>query len=195
MNGYDFDDTIFKGNSFRRFFFYCLLRLPYLILYMPIQCFAAILHAIRILNKHAFLNVLERFILFVPCKRRFVTKFWDKNIKRVKRWYLNQRRDDDIIISASPQYLVEEACRRLNVMCIASPVDLRNGRTRGKHCHDVVKPVMYRDAFGDSPLATYYSDSFSDAPMFELAERGYLVKGETVVLLYENGRKVTDENG
>lgn len=189
MNGYDFDKTIFKGNSFRRFFFYCLFRLPYLILYLPVQFFAALLHGLRIINKHAFLNVLEWFIVFVPCKRRFVTRFWNKNIKRVKNWYLEQKRDDDIIVSASPQYLIEEACNRLNVKCIASQVDIKTGRTRGKHCYDVVKVERYREHFGDEPLSTYYSDSLTDVPMFKFAEKGYMVKGDKITLLYENGQK------
>ncbi len=189
MNGYDFDNTIFKGNSFRRFYFYCLVRLPYLIFYLPVQFIAAILHGLRILNKHRFLCVLERFIVFVPNKRKFVEKFWDKNFSRIKSWYYSQKRDDDIIISASPQYLVEVACSRLGVKCIASNVDIQSGKTFGKHCHGAAKTDFFRKHFGDSPLATYYSDSLTDVPLFKLAERGYLVKGDKITLLYQNGEK------
>lgn len=190
MNGYDFDNTIFKGNSFRRFYFYCLLRLPYLILYLPIQLIAAILHGVRILNKHRFLCVLEWFIVFVPCKRKFLEKFWNKNFKRIKPWYLEQKKDNDVIISASPQYLVEIACNRLGVKCIASQVDLRSGKTYGKHCHDHAKVDFYREHFGDAPLAAYYSDSMTDIPMFRLAERGYFVKKDQITLLYQDGQKI-----
>lgn len=190
MNGYDFDETIFKGNSLRRFFFYCLIRLPYLLLYMPAQLFAAILYGVRILNKHRFLCVLEWFIVFVPCKRKFIQNFWDKNFKRIKPWYLRQKRDDDIIISASPLYLVEVACSRLGVACIASNVNISNGKTAGRHCHGKAKPFFYKERFGDTPLKTYYSDSLSDVPMFLLAEEGYLVNGDKITLLYKNGQKV-----
>ena len=190
MNGYDFDKTIFKGNSFRRFYFYCLLRLPYLVVYLPVQLIAALLRGLRILNKHRFLNVLERFIIFVPNKRKFVEKFWNKNFKRIKSWYLEQKRDDDIIISASPQYLVEAACDRLGVKCIASQVDINSGKTQGKHCHDFAKVDFYRQSFGDAPLQTYYSDSLTDVPMFKLAKRGYFVKGDEIELLYEDGQPV-----
>lgn len=190
MNGYDFDETIFKGNSLRRFFFYCLVRLPYLILYMPIQLLSVILYGVRILNKHRFLCVLEWFIVFVPCKRKFIDKFWQKNFKRIKAWYLEQKRSDDVIVSASPQYLVEPACQQLGVTCIASQVDLKSGKTIGKHCHGKAKPHFYKEVFGDAPLATYYSDSLSDKPMFLLAESGYLVKGSKITLLYQNGQKV-----
>ena len=37
MKVFDFDETILHGNSVRRFFGYCLVRLPYLVLYLPVQ--------------------------------------------------------------------------------------------------------------------------------------------------------------
>lgn len=194
MNGYDFDDTIFKGNSFRRFYFYCLVRLPYLVLYLPVQLFAAILHGLHILNKHRFLCVLEWFIVFVPRKRRLVQKFWNKNFKRVKSWYLQQKREDDLILSASPQYLVEVACERLGVSCIASQVDIKTGKTLGKHCHGKTKADIYRQHFGETELETFYSDSLSDTPMLRLAKEGYLVKGDKITLLYRDGSKITSGN-
>ncbi len=194
MNGYDFDDTIFKGNSLRRFYFYCLVRLPYLLLYLPVQIIAVLLRAVRILNKNAFLCVLEWFIVFVPCKRKFIEKFWNKNFKRIKQWYFEAKRDDDLILSASPEYLVEVACKRLGVKCVASKVDMKSGRTFGKHCHGKTKIDFYRSNFGDMPLETFYSDSMTDAPMMKLAKRGYLVKGDKITLLYENGQKITNGN-
>lgn len=189
MNGYDFDDTIFKGNSFRRFYFYCLIRLPYLVLYLPVQLFAAILHGLRILNKHRFLCVLERFIVFVPKKIKFIEKFWDKNFKRIKSWYLQQKCDDDLVLSASPEYLVKVACERLGVKCVASQVDLNSGKTIGKHCHGKSKIDFYRRYFGNTALETFYSDSLTDTPMMKIAKRGYLVKGDKITLLYEDGEK------
>lgn len=190
MNGYDFDNTIYKGNSFRRFFFFCLLRLPYLVLYIPIQLFAWILYVLHIIGKHAFLRVLERFVMFVPNKTKFVNKFWKKNIKRVKSWYLNQRKDDDVVVSASPQYLVEVACEQLGVKCIASDVNIKTGKTQGKHCHDKYKPIFFKNVNGETPLETYYSDSMTDTPMFKLANRGYFVKGDKITLIYENGKRI-----
>ena len=80
MNSYDFDDTIFRGNSMRRFSIFCTLRLPYLLLYLPVIIVAMLLRAVRILNKNVYLLLLEGFVLFVPNVERFVQKFWDKNM-------------------------------------------------------------------------------------------------------------------
>ena len=95
MNGYDFDKTIFHGNSVRRFCIFCCVRLPYLWLLLPELLLAVILYGLKIIGKDAFLRMLEVFVLFVPCKKRFVNKFWDKNFKHVKSWYLQTKQPDD----------------------------------------------------------------------------------------------------
>lgn len=189
MNGYDFDETILKGNSVRRFFCYCFVRLPYLFVYLPVLLVAVILR--RALSANAYYNMLTYYVKLVPNKRKFVTEFWDKNIKRIQSWYLEQQKEDDIVISASPSYLVEEACRRIGVRCIATPVDLKTSKViGGNHCYGAQKPGFYREQFGDTPLETFYSDSWSDEPMFKLARRGYLVNGDKITLVYENGQRL-----
>ena len=189
MNGYDFDDTIYRGNSTRRFYFFCMLRLPYLVIMMPVILFAGLLRGLRILSKNKFLYMLEWYIALVPNAEKFAVKFWDRNMSRIKSWYLEQRRDDDIVISASPSFVIEEVCRRLDVQCIATDLDT-HGRLHGKHCYGAEKVVAYQAVFGDKLLASYYSDSRSDTPMLQFAKKGYFVKGDEITLLYENGEKV-----
>ena len=190
MNGYDFDDTIFRGNSMRRFSIFCALRFPYLILFTPVLLLALLLRAMRILDKNRYLHMISLFVALVPCVEKFAVKFWDKNINRIKPWYLEQRRDDDVIISASPYFLIEEACKRLGVACIATNLDTR-ARLRGhRHVYGKEKVTSYIAIYEDKPLASYYSDSMSDAPMFQFAQKGYFVKGNQVTLLYENGVRV-----
>ena len=190
MNGYDFDDTILNGNSMVQFSIFCTLRLPYLILFIPVLIVAFLLRTVRILNKNRYLHVISWYVAVVPRAEWFASKFWDRNMKRVKPWYLARRRDDDLVISASPQFLVGEACRRLGVRCLASPLSPRSARLHGEHVYAEQKVETYREAFGDEPLATFYSDSLSDTPMFKLAEKGYFVNGSKTLLLYENGQLV-----
>jgi len=94
MNAYDFDDTIYRGNSFRRFFGYCLLRLPYLLLYLPVIVLAVLLRAVRLLDKNKYLTWLGAFIVLVPHVERYVCGFWDKELCRIKPWYLAAKRPD-----------------------------------------------------------------------------------------------------
>lgn len=190
MKVFDFDETILHGNSVRRFFGYCLVRLPYLVLYLPVQLVACLLYAVKILNKDRFLSVLESFVLFVPCKKKFIVRFWDKNFKHIKSWYLSQRSNEDVVISASPLYLVEEACHRLGVTCFATNYSPETFLSKSPHCWGSVKVDVYRQNFGDTPIEKFYTDSMSDLPLLEMAHEGYFVKGNSVSLLYLNGQKV-----
>ncbi|MCH5152860.1 MAG: haloacid dehalogenase-like hydrolase [Clostridiales bacterium] len=190
MNGYDFDNTILDGNSTRRFAFFCTARLPYLIIFVPVIVIASLLRALRIISMNKYLHMLEWFIALVPNVDKFVIKFWDKNMKHIKPWYLSQRHDDDIVISASPYFLVVEACKRLGVACIATNLDTHARLNGHKHVYGKEKVTTYKIVYEDKPLTTYYSDSMSDIPMFMFAERGYFVKGHKVKLLYENGERV-----
>ncbi len=189
MNGYDFDKTILKGNSVRKFATYCFVRLPYLWLLFPEVLLALLLYVLKIIKKEGFLRMLEFFVIFVPCRQRFVARFWDKNYKCIKEWYLKAKQPTDLIISASPAYLIEEICGRLGVRCITS-TSSKNGTVLGKHCYGQRKVELYRLQFGQTPLETFYSDSMSDEPMFKLAKLGYLVKGDKITLIYQNGEKI-----
>lgn len=132
---------------------------------------------------------MEVFVLFVPKKEKFVQRFWDKNFKYVKQWYLDVRRDDDVIISASPSYLIAEVCARLGVKCIAS-VNESNYLVKQTHCYGAEKVGRFQKEFPDAQPETFYSDSMSDVPMMKFAKRGYLVKGNKITLLFQNGEKV-----
>ncbi len=194
MKAYDFDRTIIKSNSFVQFNMFCFLRLPYLWLYVPVQFVAWLLYLCRVITKNTFLHTSEYFVRFIPKKQWFVRRFWDKNMWRFRDWYLKQRQDDDLIISASPRFLVEEACSRLGLTVIATDLDFYTGKLAGKHCYGFQKVERFKAQFGNATLEEFYSDSYSDIPMFKLAKRGYLVKGDKITLCYQDGKCLVDIN-
>ena len=55
---------------------------------------------------------------------------------------------------------------------------MHTGRYHGQNCHGAEKVRRFREAFNETPIAAFYSDSRSDAPLAMLAEKAYLVKGE-----------------
>ena len=52
------------------------------------------------------------------------------------------------------------------------------GKTDGKNCHGAEKVRRLHEAYPDVQIAEFYSDSRSDSPLAELAERAYLVHGQ-----------------
>ena len=94
---------------------------------------------------------------------------------------MSRRRPDDVIISASPRFLLEPVCDSLGVVhLIASEVSPQSGRYTGTNCHGEEKVRRFHEQFADAPIEEFYTDSRSDEPMARLAEKAFIVKGEKI---------------
>ena len=177
LNVYDFDNTILRGDSTALFYLYCLRRTPRMLLRLPGLVFGALFVLKK--DKQRFKQNMFAFLADLKDPEKAVDAFWDKNIRRVKRFYLQTKREDDVIISASPAFLVAPAMKRLGVSnVLASPVDAHTGLYSGKNCHGEEKVRRFYGAFPGGRIDAFYSDSHSDDPLARIAERAYLVKGE-----------------
>ena len=181
MNVYDFDKTIFPRDSSLAFYFYCLRRRPRVLRRLPGVIGSALSLAAGRIDLTAFKERFFSFLADLPEPGAMVEAFWQANLGDVHRWYLRARREDDLVISASPDFLVRPACRLLGVTrVIASPVDPRTGRFLGPNCRGAEKVRALRACFPDAPIDRFYSDSRSDAPLAALAKSAFLVRGERV---------------
>ena len=179
MNVYDFDKTVFYPDSSYTFFLYCLKRHPGAVL----RTGGGILRVwLLYLRKAASTKELKEklfaFLRFVPEPEVEVKRFWDEHFSGIGAWYLAQRRPDDLIISASPEFLVREAADRLGVALLGTRMDMRSGRIEGENCHDEEKLRRFRAAFPAGEIDEFYSDSLSDAPLARMAKQAWLVKKE-----------------
>ena len=179
MNVYDFDNTLLRGDSSARFFAYCLRRYPRMWLDVPAQAVNGLLFVLRAKPKQAFKQRMFHFLTLIGDVDGAVDAFWRDNFSRVKAWYPPRHRDDDVVISASPEFLIRPACLKLGVSCvIGSPVDKRTGLFLGPNCHGREKVSRFRARFPGGRIDEFFSDSRSDAPLAELAKKAWLVKGE-----------------
>ena len=179
MNVYDFDNTILKGDSSARFYAYCLFHTPRMWLDIPAQIGNGALFLLKIRPKKAYKQRLFRFMQWLPNADRTISDFWDANLRRVKGWYRKNHRADDIVISASPEFLIRPACERLGISrVIASPIDKNTGEYFGENCHGEEKVRAFREKYGSLQPENFYSDSYSDTPMAKISRKAYLVKGE-----------------
>ena len=133
MNVYDFDDTIYHGDSTFDFYKFCLKKKPSVIF-----CFPVITALRFVLGFEKKLVFKERFYRFLTCFSdvdTLVEDFWKTHIKNVKDWYKTQHKEDDVIISASPEFLLTPACRILGIRhLMASRVNKRTGKYTGENC-------------------------------------------------------------
>ena len=182
INLYDFDKTIYDGDSTRDFFFYELRRHPIIFFTLFETGLYGLLYLFHFVNKTVMKEHFYKFLKHIKNVDAEVIAFWRNNEKKIKKFYRTKEHDHDIIISASPEFLLLPICNRLKVKdLLASRVDKLTGKTHGLNCHDVEKVRRLDEKYSDYIVMEAYSDSIkSDKPILDLAKKAYLVKGEKV---------------
>jgi phosphoserine phosphatase len=139
------------------------------------------------IGKKEVKQLLMLNLAFYKDRQKIVNKFWDKHLLHIKPWYYKLQKDDDIVISASPTFLVKCACDRLGIKTvIATDMNLNTLKIEGKNCYGQVKVEKFEQQFGkDLVLEAFYSDSLSDMPMMEKSKQGILVTGDKLEVIFE----------
>ncbi|MGM9676174.1 MAG: haloacid dehalogenase-like hydrolase [Butyricicoccus sp.] len=183
MNVYDFDQTIYHGDSTVDFYFYCLRHRPLMVYSWPGTAVAFALYQAKVIDKTRFKQQMYHFLRAVGDTDRLVQDFWRSHLKNIKSWYLDKtRREDDVIISASPEFLLKPACEQLGIKYLmASRVDPHTGIYTGVNCWGEEKVRRFYEKFGKVPIETFYSDSLSDTPLARLADTAWIVRGDALI--------------
>lgn len=177
MNVYDFDHTVYRGDSSVDFSVYCMKNHPVLLLFLPLQCLAVAGILTGILSSRKGKEWFFCFLKWLKYPEKDIVGFWETHRKKLQLWYLSRQKNDDLIISASPYFLLEPlVCGQWRVNLIATDMDPGSGCIAGKNCKGQEKVRLFKERFGGVQVEEFYSDSRSDTPMAELAQRAYLVK-------------------
>lgn len=188
MVGYDFDKTIYKGDSSTDFFFYMIFSRPYLLLFIPYFLIVFALYGMKILKKKKFKECVFFFVPLYSNIDKIVDKFWAKNANKLMKWYPPQKQDEnDVIVSASLLFIIKPVLEMLNIKnYIATNYNVKTGKIYGENCYGEAKVNEFKRVYPKAKLEAFYSDSLSDLPMMKLAKKAYLVSGETVTEIDTN---------
>lgn len=183
MNCYDFDKTIYNGDSTFHFYFYCLKHYPRIIKWLFYQGWVFFLYVLGFYNKTQFKERFYKFFKSINNIEMVVEQFWNEKIVNIKKWYLDNKKQDDIIISASPEFLLRPVCNRLGIKkLIASKVDCKTGEYTGLNCWGEEKVNRFYSEYPNGKFEHFYSDSLSDEPLAKLAsDSSYIVVGNDLV--------------
>jgi len=176
VNVYDFDHTIYCGDCTIDFWKHCARRYPAVLLTVPKVMFLGVMFRFKRIEREYFKECFYQFLRCVPDVEAEVLAFWDRNEKKVSDWYIKRKQTDDVIISASPEFLICEICRRLEVNPIASKVCTESGRLEGPNCRGEEKVRRILEQYPDLEIENFYSDSLSDGPLAIRAKTAYMVK-------------------
>lgn len=184
MNVYDFDNTIYRGESAVDLFQYYLKRDKSLLRYGP-EVVAALLR-----YKRGKIGIDEAISVYgarvaayfrtIPDFDADLKTFWDAHIHKIKPFYARLHRPDDVILSASPERVLAEVCRRIGVVhFIGTQMDAETGEVT-RFCFRENKVGCLLDRFADARIDNFYTDSFNDQPIIDLAGHAFLVRGNRI---------------
>ena len=177
MNVYDFDGTLYRGDSSLDYILFCMGKRPALLRFLPRFLWVGLRYRLGLCEKTEMKERFCSFLKVMPAEESTVTDFWETHRKKLCSWYGEKHSPDDVILSASPEFLLVPIGRKLGVSAvIGSRVDPRSGRFSGKNCHGTEKVRRWREAFGEVSPSCFFSDSLSDLPMADIAERAVLVR-------------------
>ncbi len=175
---YDFDGTIVpfdSGSLFCRLLFAALSLFDFI---AAVCC----TYSHNCINFNAYENDqlyrLQKALLFIcsVCSaQKAVNGFWDKHENEVHNWFADRKRYS-VVISASPDFLLEEIQKRLGFeKLICTKHNRATGAIIGENCRDEEKVKRLYLEFGKNEINVIdvYSDSLKhDGPIFSLANGG-----------------------
>ena len=185
MNVYDFDNTIYDGESVLDLFFFYVRKDPGLIRYIPKIFYAlAKYKAGKLTVEDAiaqYATFVEDYFRGIRDFRADAVEFWDRHMKNIKPFYAELHREDDVIVTASLEFSMEEICRRLDIRhYVGSTIDEATGKVT-RLCMRSKKIPAFLEAFPDAHIDNFYTDSpKNDAPLIEMADHAFIVKGNKI---------------
>lgn len=192
MRVFDFDNTIYDGESGFDFFLYYLKKEPKAIAkYIPKFGEAFVRYK---MGKIPLDSVKSEYgYILKECCAQFsdieqsIVEFWDEHEKKIKSFYPKMQREDDVILSACPEVMLGEICRRIGIQhFIGTEVDLETGEL-GRLCYREGKIAAYRDRYGDEEIDEFYTDSMNDRALMDIARDVYFVTGDRIEKIKADG--------
>ena len=182
MNVYDFDGTIFPKDCSIGFCIWCMNRHPKLWFTFAPKAIRNLIRRKRgKIPEYLMQRELFRYLTLIDDFDKQIEHYWDKNEKKIAAWYLAQKKDDDLIISASPTCIIEPIAKRLGVNYMATEYDREFGVFLNNMMYAKEKARYILD-HGFPMIENFYSDSLADTPLALCAEKAHLVTKKASVV-------------
>lgn len=184
---YDFDGTIYDGDSGVDLILFSIKKKPKLIFHYLSCLGVCILFLLKLRKKEEMKNKLFAFVKEFPDIDKFVEEFWIKHEHKIKDfWTEKKSHKNDIIISASGRFWLEPIAEKYKVKDLfATDIDPKTGKVSGNNCHGKEKVRIFREKYPKAEIMKMYTDSKNDLPLVEVAKEGILVKRNKLYNYYE----------
>ena len=181
MNAYDFDETIYDGESSVEFILNYIKADPKIIKFIPTVLKVFSLYKREKISFDDFTGKYAEQLKSYFEKNSvdldaLVKAFWDKREKKIKPFYRTLQREDDVIVTASPEFMMREICDRIGLKnLVSTDFDVKTGEVKSA-CFREGKIQCFRRSFPQGVIDDFYTDSMNDRFLFPFAKRVFWVK-------------------
>lgn len=184
MKAFDFDNTLYFGESSIDFALFMIKKNKKIILWIPRILSGLIKYKLCIIGKDKIESEINAFLQFVVKDKddikKNVCEFWEKYAKNLNMSLVNTIQSDDVIITASPSFLIEGIGSRLgtsNLICSDFNLDTKKIEflNFGEN-----KVKRFGEIYGDSQIDSFYTDSYNDKAMMDFANKSFLVRKKKI---------------
>ena len=193
LSVYDFDKTIYNGETLNDFYRFYLIKKPWKIYTVIFQLWYFLLYVLKIINLE---KLKENFLCFFKGEnigelKKLIREFWEKKESKINLWVkdeiLKNKKETEILvaISASPTFLIIDRLRLMGFDVVIGTDFLFestkfHSHITSKNCKNYEK-VKRLDKWAEDnniqyDIVNFYSDSIADKPLFDLAEHKYWIK-------------------
>jgi HAD superfamily phosphoserine phosphatase-like hydrolase len=152
---YDFDGTIYDGDSGVDLILFSIKKKPSLIFYYIGSLWIVIKFMLKLIKKEEMKNRIFGFLKYFPDTDKFVKEFWECHEHKMKEfWTSKKSHKNDIIISASGRFWLEPIAEKYKVReLFATDIDPKTGKVSGNNCHGKEKVKIFREKYPDARLS------------------------------------------
>lgn len=185
MKVFDFDNTLYRGESPIDLVLFMMKKDKKILLWLPKIFFNLFKYKLCILNKEQLenkINELMHDLLKDKDKTaEIINSFWSQNYKKLNQVTLKEVAPEDVILSASPSLLLDGIKEKLisqNIVCSEIDIDKKK-ITYLNFGENKVK--RFKEIYGDKKIDAFYTDSYNDKAMMEISDKVFLVRKNKII--------------
>jgi len=185
MKVFDFDNTIYDGESLFDFFTFITKKNKKALLYIPVALKILLQYKLKLITDENVNSLASKFTSLIVKDQNqldlYIKEFWDLNRKKLKPEFLRKLKRNDVIITASPSLLMDGIKEQLKgVKIIASEFNLETNQFDFL-CLGENKVKKFESIYGKrKKIKEFYTDSLNDLPMVKKAKKAYMVKNNKI---------------